>query len=81
MAHVISHGEFMEKRRQKLKASEQRTPDQLVSEVILQNEGYKFERVTPAGSLLYTKRLPNAVNVALIDPDGAITRNTWTNED
>lgn len=79
MGDVISHGQFIEKRRQKLKARAQRTPHQLAQEKLLRDEGYKFERVTPAGSLMFTKKVEENTKVALIDKDGAVSKHIWEN--
>lgn len=80
MAHIVEYSEFTQKRLQKLKAKAHRTPHQRASETILMREGYAFERVTPAGSLLYKQSEGPTIYVALIAPDGSISKNKWIKE-
>lgn len=80
MAHIIEHSEFVQRRLQKLKAKAHRTPSQRASETILMREGYTFERVTPAGSLLYKRVEADMIHVALIDKVGTISKNQWRKE-
>lgn len=80
MAHIIDHDTFKQRRLKKLRDAAKRTPHQHASETILMREGYTFERVTPAGSLLYKQDDELNVYVALIAKDGTITKNKWVKE-
>lgn len=80
MAHIIEHSVFVERRLQKLKAKAHRTPHQRASETLLMREGFVFNKVTPAGSLLYIKREGDTKRVALIDTKGKITQHVWSKE-